>query len=220
MSGETGEVCHINNSRPRAEVHGHRNQRLQNRVVEANPPAYKGRPRVVAVGLLQAAVPSPVSGGAANLAPTAAHQQQQQRSDHQAAENHLRNQHHSAAEAPAIRKNSISQQRPEQEPGTNSANSGRSNGISNSGSRHHVVNFSIEKRKRIELTSLDTTQPGLLTTTTAEAESQMKSSPINNNNNTKLSFIESPRKGGQNSYQDYFDNLISLIDEAARELSV
>jgi hypothetical protein len=164
-----------------------------------------------------------VSGGAVNLAPTAAHKQQQQRSGHQAAENHLRNEHHSAAEAPAISNNSSSQQRPEQEPGTNSVNSGHSNGISNSGSRHHVVNFSIEKRKRIELTSLDTTHPGLLTTTTttAEAESQMKSSPINNNNNnTKLSFIESPRKGGQNSYQDYFDNLISLIDEAARELSV
>jgi len=33
-------------------------------------------------------------------------------------------------------------------------------------------------------------------------------------------YTESPRKGGQSSYQEYFDNLISLIDEAARELSV
>ena len=30
----------------------------------------------------------------------------------------------------------------------------------------------------------------------------------------------SPRKGGDNTYKDYFDNLIALIDEAARELSI
>ena len=29
-----------------------------------------------------------------------------------------------------------------------------------------------------------------------------------------------PRKGGDNSYTDYFDNLIALIDEAAKDLSI
>ena len=48
-------------------------------------------------------------------------------------------------------------------------------------------------------------------------------SPTSVSNSTSsraVLFTESPRKGGQNSYQEYFDNLISLIDEAARELSV
>ena len=50
------------------------------------------------------------------------------------------------------------------------------------------ITFNIERRKKVELPSVDIT--------------------------------ESPRKYGESSYSDYFDNLIALIDEAAKELSL
>ncbi len=50
------------------------------------------------------------------------------------------------------------------------------------------ITFNIERRKKVELPSVDIT--------------------------------ESPRKHGESSYSDYFDNLIALIDEAAKELSL
>jgi hypothetical protein len=88
-----------------------------------------------------------------------------------------------------------------------------------------VVNFSIEKRKRIELTSLETSSSSSALLMPASphitVESVTTASPIHNNSSNNSSmYTESPRKGGQSSYQEYFDNLISLIDEAARELSV
>ena len=36
----------------------------------------------------------------------------------------------------------------------------------------------------------------------------------------RVDITASPRKYGDNSYSDYFDNLIALIDEAAKELSL
>jgi hypothetical protein len=87
-----------------------------------------------------------------------------------------------------------------------------------------VVNFSIEKRKRIELTSLEpnSCSSALLMPASPHItlESVTTASPTHNSSNNSSMYTESPRKGGQSSYQEYFDNLISLIDEAARELSV
>jgi hypothetical protein len=87
-----------------------------------------------------------------------------------------------------------------------------------------VVNFSIEKRKRIELTSLEpnSCSSALLMPASPHItlESMTTASPIHSSSNNSSMYTESPRKGGQSSYQEYFDNLISLIDEAARELSV
>jgi hypothetical protein len=89
----------------------------------------------------------------------------------------------------------------------------------------HVVNFSIEKRKRIELTSLEpnSSSSALLMPASPHItlESVTTASPIHNSSSNNSSmYTESPRKGEQSSYQEYFDNLISLIDEAAGELSV
>jgi hypothetical protein len=119
----------------------------------------------------------------------------------------------------------------------NSNSNGIKHGSSNS--TRHVVNLSIEKRKRIELTSLEALpavecsnsspvmEPlvldvGKVVATASGSNSSGSSSGVSSssNNSSKQLFTESPRKGGQNSYQEYFDNLISLIDEAARELSV
>ena len=85
-----------------------------------------------------------------------------------------------------------------------------------------MVNFSIEKRKRIELNSLEIkpTNNTVMEPLVLEVGATSPTSVSNSTSSRAVLFTESPRKGGQNSYQEYFDNLISLIDEAARELSV
>jgi hypothetical protein len=105
-------------------------------------------------------------------------------------------------------------------------NSNSHNSSGHNSTNRHVVNFSIEKRKRIELTSLEpnSCSSALLMPASPHItlESVTTASPIHNSSSSNNSnmYTESPRKGGQSSYQEYFDNLISLIDEAARELSV
>ena len=111
--------------------------------------------------------------------------------------------------------------------GNNSTNGYSSINGYNSGSKsinnsRHVVNFSIEKRKRIELNSLEIkpTNNTVMEPLVLEVGATSPTSVSNSTSSRAVLFTESPRKGGQNSYQEYFDNLISLIDEAARELSV
>jgi hypothetical protein len=98
------------------------------------------------------------------------------------------------------------------------------NSSGHNSTNRHVVNFSIEKRKRIELTSLEPNSSSALLMPASPhitLESVTTASPIHSSSSNNSSmYTESPRKGGQSSYQEYFDNLISLIDEAARELSV
>ena len=73
----------------------------------------------------------------------------------------------------------------------NNANSSNNNSTKNS--YNNNFKFNIDRKHLIELKSVPTESP--------------------------IDFV-SPRKGGDNSYTDYFDNLIALIDEAAKELSI
>ena len=66
--------------------------------------------------------------------------------------------------------------------------------------------FSVKKVQSVQLDQLNTLDPPILT-----SKKGTDSPPI---------VMPSPKKGSNNTYSEYFDNLLSLIDKAAKDLSL
>ena len=89
------------------------------------------------------------------------------------------------------------------------------NNINNNNNANNKFNMNIDRKRLIEIQSVPESPPKDFGSPRKDFDLHIRKDSLSPGKD----FV-CPRKGGDNSYTDYFDNLIALIDEAAKELSI